>query len=148
MVNYFPMAWRYPVGAMDGDDPEWTARLAGFFLVVQGALLLLDPLIDGLRFGTQVAFGVLGLPALMGGGSLPVTLILGLVLVTVGCGVLVGRVWADWAGVALALLLYLPRLDMPVAFGAGLFICYALGRRRRAGTKGARRPVDAPADTA
>lgn len=146
MLNYFPIAWRYPLGAMDGDDPEWGARLAGFFLLVQGVLILLHPLIATLRFGTRLAFGVLGLPALMGGGPLSLTLVFGALLVAVGLGILARQAWADWLGLGLALLLYVPRMDLPLMAGAGLLICYALGRRRWAAMKADGRPADAQPD--
>lgn len=130
MSNYFPLAVRYPTGSTDWGDREWGARLAGFFFVVQGVLILVHPLLRALRFGTLMLFGALGLPALMAGGPAPLAMALGVVLAAVGLGILARHGWADWTGVVAALFLYVPRWDLPLVAGGGMLICLALIRRR------------------
>jgi len=125
MQNYYARPVRYTVSAGQAEDPEWGARLVGILYLVMGGVLLITPLIKSLGVGTQIFFGIFGIPAFATRTlSLPVLVVVAAFLLFVGGCILARQGWAYFLGMATAFVLFMP--SFPVGTAVGCLILYAL----------------------
>jgi hypothetical protein len=137
MQHYYVSPVRYTLSA-GGDDPErWGARLAGFLYVVAGAVLIAVPLLPLLGFAGNLVmmlfapvFGVLGLVTVIPSRAEPWVLTsFALAFLAVGVGILRGWRVAHFAGIALAVAVFVPALWAGPLFGGFLVIALWRGQR-------------------
>jgi hypothetical protein len=129
MLNYFPVPARYRATGSVGDEGEWGGKLVGFFFVVFGILAVSWPASSTLGRGTALMVRALGVPVMAPGAQNPwTTIVVGAILIAVGAFMLARKPWAYWAGMALALILFVP--NAPYFTLAGLFIIWVLWKCR------------------